>query len=235
MALSDLERRIVAVIEESWMAHARLVPPRNIAERFGIPESQASKILTSENVRAAFKDRGIPEIEGAGLSPEQVTAINVVVNPIDTRSRTKKLRDMNISAAMWAGWMKNTAFNEFLRKRSSDLLTDAIPEAHMALVDNVMRGDFQSIKFLYEMTGHYDSNKTGVDIPALLNKVFEIISLYIQDQETLLRIAEGLGALAGPSTIMTRTQQPELTQGEVIATSPVAAVDKDFEDIFKEM
>jgi len=221
MALDETERRIVAVIEENWMGYARLTSPRTIAESFSISEIAASKLLQRENVREALNSRGIPQIEGAGLSPDQVTAINVVVNPIDTRSRTKKLQEMSISPSKWSGWLKQPNFKEFLAQRSTDLLNDAIPEAHMALVDNVMRGDFQSIKFLYEMTGHYDSNKSGVDIPSFLNRVFDIISEHVKNPQVLLAIANELQGLAGGGNLNSsrppEVVQGELTQGEVIS------------------
>jgi len=254
MPLDETERRIVAVIEENWMGYARLTSPRTIAESFSISEIAASKLLQRENVREALNSRGIPQIEGAGLSPDQVTAINVVVNPIDTRSRTKKLQEMSISPSKWSGWLKQPNFKEFLAQRSTDLLNDAIPEAHMALVDNVMRGDFQSIKFLYEMTGHYDSNKSGVDIPSFLNRVFDIISEHVKNPQILLAIANELQGLAGGTSISPKPEAAtkELVQGEVIiqeafkdptpvarsvvkSTAVKSTVSQDVEDLFKGM
>jgi len=243
MALNETERRIVATIEENWMGYGRLTSPRTIAEKFGLGEIAASNLLQRENVREALNSRGIPEIEGAGLSPEQVTAINVVVNPIDTRSRRKKLQEMGVSANQWAGWLRQPNFKEFLAKRSTDLLNDAIPEAHMALVDNVMRGDFQSIKFLYEMTGHYDSNKSGVDIPSFLNRVFDILSSHIKDPATLLAIANELGGLAGGGSI--KPTGVVVVQGELeeelkdpvpVARSVIkSTVRQEVEDLFREL
>lgn len=216
MALSEIERRIVATVEESWMSRGTLLTPRDVASKFGISEAAASKLLQSDSVREAFKSRGIPETDASGLTPEQVTAINTVVNPMDTRSRRKKLADMDISATKWAGWMKQAKFKDYLAGRSTDLLQDAIPEAHMALVDNVMRGDFGSIKFLYEMTGTYDSNKSTVDIPMLINRVFDILIRHIADPETLMDIAKELQGLVGSGNL-----KPAV-QGEIVQ-SPVAA------------
>lgn len=216
MALSETERRVIATVEESWMSRGTLLTPRQIAEKFGLSEAAASKLLTNDQVREAFKSRGIPETSAAGLTPEQVTAINTVVNPIDTRSRRKKLDDLGVSATKWSGWMKQANFKNYIKLRSEDLLTDAIPEAHMALVDNVMRGDFGSIKFLYEMTGTYDSNKSTVDIPALINRVFDILIRHIADPEILMDIAKELQGLVGSGNL-----KPAV-QGEIMQ-APVAA------------
>lgn len=219
MALSELERRVVATLEESWMKNAYIPTPAEIAESFGLTPKRASEVLISDAVVGACKSRGIPTTAAAGLSPEQVTAINTVINPMDQRSRRKKLQDMNISAAQWAGWMRMPQFASYIKTRSESLLTDAIPEAHMALVDNVMRGEFTSIKFLYEMTGHYDGNKQPIDLPALVQRIIEVIQVHVKDPETLLAISHDLLGLAQPTTVNTR---PELEP--IKAPAPVAGV-----------
>lgn len=223
MALSELERRIVATIEESWMGRGSIPSTRDIANLFGISEATASKTLQSEAVREAFKSRGVPETTAVGLTPSQVTAINTIVNPMDTRSRRKKLQDMGVTSTQWAGWMKQPKFQEYMKLRAESLLTDAIPEAHMALVDNVLRGEFNSIKFLYEMTGHYDGNRAPVDIPALVQRIIEIISIHVQNPETLLAISQDLLGLAHGATVNTR---PEVVQGEYISDNLAAHLDE---------
>jgi hypothetical protein len=212
MALSELERRIVATIEESWMSRASIPSPAQISEMFGIPEKRASQILVSDEITGVLKSRGIPTTSATGLNPEQVTAINTVVNPMDTRSRRKKLQEMDISPAEWAGWMKQPKFKEYYALQSKVLLEEAIPEARLALVDNVFRGDLGSIKYLNEMTGEYRGDAAQVDLPALTQRIIEILQVHIKDPELLLAISQDLLGLASPATV----------RGEVIEPTPVA-------------
>lgn len=210
MALSELERRIVATIEESWMTRAHIPSPREIAETFGLSEKAASGILTKDDIIRACESRGIPPSNAHGLSPEQILGINTVINPMDTRSRRKKLQDMGISAQQWAGWLKQPKFKEYLSLRSKQLLDEAIPEARMALVDNVLRGDLGSIKYLNEMTGEYSSDKQNIDVAGLTQQIIDVIQIHIKDPEILLAITQDLLGLAHGDTV----------KGEVVA--PVA-------------
>lgn len=212
MALSEFDRRIVATIEESWMSHASIPSPRQISEAFGISEKRASDFLSSDETEQILKSRGIPTSNARGLNPEQVTAINTVVNPMDTRSRRKKLQEMDISAAKWAGWMKQPKFKEYYAEQSKILLAEAIPEARLALVDNVLRGDLGSIKYLNEMTGEYRGDQQAIDLPALTQRIIEILQIHIKDPELLLAISQDLLGLASPGTV----------RGEVIEQPPVA-------------
>lgn len=213
MALSELERRIVATIEESWMTRAHIPSPRQIAESFGLTEKAASTILVSDGIIGALQSRGIPTTNATGLSPEQILGINTVINPMDTRSRRKKLQDMGISAQQWAGWLKNPKFMEYFSIRAKQLLDEAIPEAKMALVDNVLRGDLGSIKYLNEMTGEYSPDKNTIDVAGLTQKIIDILQVHIKDPELLLAVSQDLLGLAHGDTV----------KGEVlISPTPVA-------------
>jgi hypothetical protein len=217
MALTEIERRIVATIEERWMRHASIPSPREIAEAFGLPEKKASELLMGDAIIGALKSRGIPTTNANGLNPEQVTAINTVVNPMDTRSRRKKLQDLGVSAQQWAGWMKQPKFKEYYADLSRKLLEEAIPEAHMALVDNVLRGDLGSIKYLNEMTGEYRGTEQQINPAELVQKVIEVIQVHVKDPETLLAISQDLLGLASPGRVNVNT-----VPGEIISPAPVA-------------
>lgn len=217
MALTEQERRIVATIEESWMSNASIPSPRQISENFNISEKRASDLLVSDAITQALNSRGIPTSSARGLNPEQITAINTVVNPMDTRSRRKKLQDLGVSAQQWAGWIKQPKFKEYYANLSRQLLQEAIPEAQMALVDNVLRGDLGSIKYLNEMTGEYTGSDQIINPAELVQKVIEVIQVHVRDPEILLAISQDLLGLASPGTVRAPSQ---IVQGEYIP--PVA-------------
>ncbi len=222
MPLSEQERRIIAWCEQSWFLHGKLPTPEDITEKFKITPKTLNAFLKKETVQTSFEERGMPVIAGRDLTPTQVTAVNTVLNLTDGRSERKKLQDMGISEAKWSGWKQNPSFMAYYAERAEKILGDAIPDAHLALVDNVKRGDLGAVKFLYEMTGRYTGKDQGIDPRAVINKVFEIIIKHVQDPITLQAIAEDLQllvALDQPSTItpVATPERAQITvQGEMI-------------------
>jgi len=202
--LSENHRRMIAWSEQAWFLHNRLPTPEELREKFRLTATKVQEFLLNEEVVASFEARGIPTIEGRDLLPEQVLAVNTVLNLFDTRSERKKLSDMNISPMKWEGWKNNPSFMRYYSSRAEKILGDAVPDAHMALVENVRRGDLGSVKFLYEITGRYTGKDASMDPRMIINKVFEIIARHVRDPETLKSIAQDLSllvALDNPGSI----------------------------------
>lgn len=200
MAITELQRKIIARCESTWFSEGRLPTPEVLRAEFNLTSRALNDILGDELVQKSFEARGIPIIEGRSLTPEQITAINTILNFADTRSEKKKLQDMKISPGQWNGWRQNPAFKEYLLNRSEGILGDSIPDVHLALVDRARNGDLGAIKMVYEMTGRYKADGPQMDPKALLNKVFEIISRHVQDQNALLAISSDFAQLAGIAT-----------------------------------
>lgn len=196
--LSDKERRLIAYVEQQWFLEGSLPTPETLCEKFNYRPKALKEVLESELVKKSFDARGIPTIEGRELTPDQISAINEILNFSDTRSERKKLADMGISAKTWAGWRNNPAFKEYMLQRTEAILGGAIPDAHMALVERVRAGDMGALKFYYEMSGRYTGQGNGLDPKALLNRVFEIISLHVKDPNVLTAIA---GELLGLTNV----------------------------------
>ena len=195
--LSELERKILNFCETEWFLQGRLPTPETLQTKFNLSPKALMKSLTSELVVKSFEGRGVPIIEGRTLSPDQVTAINTILNTTDTRSQRKKLQDMGISAAQWNGWKQSAQFKEYYKKRVEQIFGDALPDVHMALMDRAVNGDLGALKFYYEITGHYTGNGQAVDLKMILERVFEIISLHVQNPAQLSAIAGDLLKLAG--------------------------------------
>lgn len=215
MPITELERKLIAHCEHSWFLKGVLPTPETLRTEFNLSQKRLNELLESEVVQANFKERGIPTIQGRSLTPDQLTAINTILNFTDTRSEKKKLADLGISQTTWNGWRQNPAFKEYLLQRTESILGDSIPDANMALVERARNGDLGAIKLVYEMTGRYRGNETGIDPRALLNKVLEIISIHVQDPETLLKISNDFAKLAGVASNDTVNTNPPVA-GEVI-------------------
>lgn len=197
MPISDLERRLISYCEGSWFSKGVMPTPELLCTEFNLSKKELNAILSDEGVKQSFEGRGMPIIEGRTLTPDQLTAINTILNFADTRSEKKKLADMNITPAVWNGWRQNPAFKEYMLQRTEGILGDSIPDVHMALVDRARNGDLGAIKMVYEMTGRYKQDQGEINPRVLVEKVFEIISLEITDPVILSRISERFGKLIG--------------------------------------
>lgn len=206
--LTELERKLINWTESKWFLEGVLPTPEQLRDKFDLGPKQLMAILNKEIVVKSFQGRGMPVIEGRTLTPEQITAINTILNTTDTRSEKKKLQDMNISAVQWNGWKQSKQFKEYYRARVEKIFGDALPDVHMALRERAVNGDLGALKFYYEITGHYRGNEAGVDIRMIIERVFEIISLRVKDADTLSAIAGDLLKLAGVDSVSSISNEP---------------------------
>lgn len=210
--LTEKARNLLAYSESEWFSRGVMPTPETLCEIFDITPKALKVLLDDDEVKKSFAARGMPIVEGRSLTPEQITVINTMLNLSDTRSERKKLADMGVSASVWNGWRKNPAVREYMVKVTENLLKESLPDAHLALVDNVRRGDLGSLKFLYEVTGHYTGSEKQIDIRMILERVFEIIATHVTDAGTLQEIARDmklLVALDEPDKVV-HSQQLEI-------------------------
>lgn len=135
----------------------------------------------------------------ANLSPTQLVAINTMMDIYDTRSKNKRLKDLEISTQTWNTWLRNPTFRAYLQRRGKLLLGDAEPEVNYALVDRARSGDMKAIEYFNEINGIYSRQATkGVDIHGILYQVLEIVQKRITDQNIQQLIAMDLLAIIEP-------------------------------------
>lgn len=152
-------------------------------------------------------DRGIPTAQDAkqlaqagALTEEQLACVNTLLDFSDRRSRTKKLADLGINSQKYQAWLRDPAFQYYIRQRSENLLPDAMHEVHGALLDTAARGDTSAMKLYYEMTGRYSTKTVGeVNVEFLMMKIVEVVTKHVTDPAALEAIANELSVLS-PST-----------------------------------
>lgn len=213
MTLSEKEYDIVNFVEQEYLLHG-LIPTAEKIEELGLATKKwYSEFLTKEDVRKSLVARGVSlgeqfiNGETYVLTEEQLTAANVMLDLGDNRSRKKKLADLRISTQKWEGWMKDPAFQHYVKTRAENLLGSSQHEAHLALLDTVRKGDVSAIKYFNELTGRYaPARDNNIDLPALLMRVLEIIQRHVADDEALrsiandmMTLANGMGLAVGPS------------------------------------
>lgn len=222
MALTDEQKQLLAFFEQNWYLHAT-IPTAEKALTHGFSEATFKSALKSKDFLEALTRRGIqlddgvngngngqPSLAQSGsgtydgalkprglLTPEQLTAVNVILDFRDTRSQKKKLQELQISSAKWNGWLRQPVFQDYITRVSEHILADNLHESHLALMDRVRSGDIGAIKYFNEMTGRYTQAKNDkVDVASVLMRVLEIIQVHVHDPIILTNISRDFLVLA---------------------------------------
>lgn len=177
------------------------VPTRDkCVEVLGVTPEFYDSCYRDEGFRKNLDIRGI-RVEGSEvLTAQQLAAINTIYDFNDTRSDTKKLKELGIPSQTWAAWKRDPAFQDYLAKRAENLLGSNMDEAHRALIDAARRGDVSALKLYYEMTGRWSSKTVGeLNVEFLLVKIIEAVQKHVADSQIVNNIAEEIMGFAGVS------------------------------------
>jgi hypothetical protein len=217
--MSDEEYDLLCFIEQIYLQKGK-VPTVEFIGLSGFKEDTYFKAIKKVTFRDGLIARGIRlnVLEGLedtdsdkpwkqwALTEEQLSCANVLLDFTDTRSRAKKLSELGITTAKYQSWLRDPAFQGYLRDRSEGVLQDNQHEAHLALVDRVSTGDINAIKYYNELSGRFVPNKnSNVDIGTVLLRVIEVIQRHVQDPVALTGIGSELMAL---SEAMNSSAQP---------------------------
>lgn len=238
--LTNVERVIVDYCEQEFLAngvlpdstaiwdylnahHAKLAREADWPQSpVAIVTSLAQESDTDDySVTVALKNRGIDpndQIPGRGLTSIQLAAINVLMDFADKRSTKAKLNELGVSTAQYSAWLRNPQFQAYSRNRAESLLGDHSHAAHIALMQNIERGDLNSIKLYYEMIGRWSTKAAGeVNIEFLMIRILETLQRHLAtDPDKLMAIAADLGELTGAG-------QPKSLNPVTVAIEPPVA------------
>lgn len=202
--LTDKQHELITFIEQRFLVHGQ-VPTKDMCVRESVCSAAVyTKSFTDSNFRHALITRGITlrgfdeDKKDTGiLTEQQLVAANTMLDLRDGRSQKKRLQDLGLSTAKWDAWLRDPAFQSYLRARAENLLGDSMHESHLALVDRVRSGDINAIKYFNEITGRYVPNANDkVDVNAILMAVLEVLQRHVTDADVLLRVSEDLRALS---------------------------------------
>lgn len=199
------EYDFVNFVEQQYMLFGDCPSKEVAAKKFGVSESAVKRLYDSSDVREALKERGI-ELKGASGKPsdgvftaEQLAYAREIFNTSNPRSRKKLLADLGLNHQTVQAWMRDPAYQSYIRELSESLMPDMIPEAMIALQKNIINGDFQSIKFGLEINGRYSPKTIGeLNVDFFMQKILEVlISELSGDPAKLEAITTKLANLAG--------------------------------------
>lgn len=230
--LTGTQWDLICYCEEFWLEFKAFPSLDSIKKQMPVyrTDLDVEKDLFASHVRNRLTNRGIdysvvlpPEdaeyklpARRDRLTPVQLAAVAVLVNPFDRRSTSKKLSELGIRESTLNGWMKSERFSSYFRERSEELFSDGIPIAHSALMDRVTSGDMKAIKLFYEVSGRYTgiNKQENANVTLVIVKLIEIIQKHC-DSNTLFVINHEIEELMTNSSLT----PPRLINGQVSSDS----------------
>lgn len=213
--LTPKDHKLLTYMEQEFLLHGA-VPSKDKCIQVGVTDAQHwNKSIKSADFRNALIVRGIAlrgfdlnasEPQDYVLTEEQLVAANLMLDLRDNRSQRKKLNEIGITTAKWEAWLRDPAFQSYIRTRAENLLPDNLHESHLALLDRVRSGDMVAIKYFNEITGRYVPNANDkADVNAVLMLVLEVLQRELSGYPELLgNVARGLSQIrdkASPKVI----------------------------------
>lgn len=191
--LTDSEVKIISYIEQKFWETGNIATDEVVSLHTNSPLAHVRKCWKNPVFREALQARGInfsQDEDVAVLTPVQLMLANMLLNSHDKTSIRQKLQVLNVSSQQYHGWMRQPAFQSYIRKRAEEQFKSADPDAYMGLVKAVQQGDLRAIQLFFEMRGIYNPKvEVNVNIEVVLTKVVEIISRHVKDESTLNAIA----------------------------------------------
>lgn len=217
--LTPKDHKLLAYIEQEYLKHGAVPTKDRCIERLVTDKLHYERCIKNPDFRHAMVMRGITlrgfsessAIEDVVLTEEQLVAANTMLDLRDNRSQSKKLRELGVSTTKWEGWLRDPAFQNYIRTRAENLLPDNMHESHLALLDRVRSGDINAIKYFNEITGRYVPNASDkADVNAVLMMVLEVIQRHVKDPDALVAISDdmvAIGRKVNPQQQATITQR----------------------------
>lgn len=198
--LSEQQSRVVAFIEQAFYTYGGLPTNDQISESLGITAGTVARYWQNESFRQALLIKGIdlsPEASKGLLTPIQLHVANMMLNMHDKRSPREKLKEAEVTSQQYHVWLRQPAFQSYLRRRAEELFKASDSEAYLSLIETVRGGDTNAIKLFFEMRGVYTPRaQLDVNVESVMVRVIEIVAKHVQNPEIMQRIADEIEVLA---------------------------------------
>lgn len=209
MPLNDKQFELINFVEQEYLLYGSLPSADRIDELGLASKKYYNEFLADANVRRNLVARGISlrgldgtSSKAKALTEEQLTVANTLLDLTDNRSKKKKLSDLGVSTQKYEAWLRDAAFQGYIRERAENLLGDSMSEAHLALLDRVKSGDMKALEFFYEITGRYvRRGNENFDLPSFVMKVLEIIQRHVSNDQEVMAVGEALLQLANGASM----------------------------------
>lgn len=222
--MNSRELEWATIVEQEYLLTSNLPTYDRVNSLMNCTQSFHQRCLDDEEIQNHLQGRGIPikrilgNLPVGALTPEQLICVNTLLDFNDTRSDSRKLKDLGIKPSTYATWKKDPAFQAYINQRAENLFGDNLDEVHRALLDNARSGDISSIKLIYQLTGRFDPNAAGqINAKAIITQVLESIMRHVKDPEVIKAIAADFQLIATSNNL----GQPQVI--ESVATRAISA------------
>lgn len=176
--------------------------PEEVAEYVDVPVRRIQIIMATPQFKAAVYARGITFEGNHGLTRQQDYALMILLDPTQGAGLKERLRKAGITMATYRAWMKNPIFREYIDTVGNGILKELESDIMVSVAGRAAEGDFQSAKFVLEMSGRYNPNDRQVmDMQVFMASVMEIIKERITDPDTLKAIGTDMMLLSSRAGI----------------------------------
>lgn len=173
----------------------RYPQPDEIMGHYKFTLEQVELLNLSPYWEKCCEERGIRLPKQRQLTATQVAAISLLTNFSDRRSIPAKLAAIGVTEEQINGWYQDAEFKAELAVRTDAVLDNSFPEVQAALIRQVQKGNFQAIKFVYEITGRATTPE-ALNVKQTMQHLIEAVQKHVQDPETLQAIAQEVRALS---------------------------------------
>lgn len=207
--LSYRENKYIAFCEMFYWKYDGAFPTNEqAAVALGYHVSEVATFLLNKKVLEALDRRGLKydkNIVNNSLTPIQIAAAHVVLNPLDRRSINDKLDALGVNPQQYQGWLKNHQFNDYVNSIADTVFGNIKPQAITGLAQLVDDKEFSAIRFYLETIGFGKKEETK-DIQQLIRIMIEIVTSEVKDPAVLARIGSRLmQAIPGASSAYSST------------------------------
>lgn len=186
--------------ESFWHHYGRYPANDEIMGHFKFTLEQCELLNLSPYWVKSCEARGIRLPKQHSLSDKQVAAISLITNFSDRRSIPAKLAAIGVTEEQINGWYKDKEFQQELQIRTEAVLENSHAEVQASLIRQVQKGNFQAIKFYYEITGKAQSPEQ-IELRRAMQILIEAVQKHVQDPEVLQRIGAEIQAIKGLQTL----------------------------------
>ncbi|HEY0770952.1 MAG TPA: phBC6A51 family helix-turn-helix protein [Sphingobacteriaceae bacterium] len=218
-ALSKDEKKVIDYYELQWHLNHRVPTTEEVSNYTKLSHIEINTALARKPVAKALDDRGINWRQHSQfeLTSEQIACATLVMNFADERKLNEKLDSLGILPATYFAWLKDPGFKNYVDSLADSNLKNIRPAAVGEFTRLVHKGDWQAIKYYFEVTGEFGSSD-GVNAENLVKLLIEIIQKHVKDPEVMLAISQDILNVVGVRTI--EPHRPAAITAEVVEHDP---------------
>lgn len=207
--LSQREKTYLAYCEKFYFLNNYGFPSNEqAAAALNYTISEVAVFLQNEKLQSALDRRGLPWRTAGGfqseLSPTQLAVAITMSNFADERSADQKLSELGVNPQQYYTWLNDPLFQDAVQKMADRNLEIIRPEAVAEFTKLVRKGDFQAIKYYFEVTGQFTSPDV-TSVQAMIQKLVESVQRHVKDPDTLAAISKdilGAAPVAANTTLV---------------------------------